>query len=152
MNAYKVVRSGQALYGVAKALYWKSSKRQISTHLTALKHQNTKTSLYMLSKNNWFVTLFEIFGSVRRKLQSTVSLDHPVVMATSIIISLCADCQCPLQALTCTSQNSVWLALTIACLHLPVDVVLTMPSHSLLVLASVSCEARLLRYSIYCLH
>ena len=73
-------------------------------------------------------------------------------MATSIIISLCADCQCLLQALTCTSQNSVWLALTIACLHLPVDVVLTMPSHSLLVLASVSCESSLLRYSIYSYH
>ena len=74
-----------------------------------------------------------------------------LAMSTSIIISLCADCQCLLQALTCTRQNSVWLALTIACLHLPVDVVLTMPSHSLLVLASVSCESSLLRYSIYCL-
>ena len=75
-----------------------------------------------------------------------------LAMSTSIIISLCADCQCLLQALTCTRQNSVWLALTIACLHLPVDVVLTMPSHSLLVLASVSCESSLLRYSIYSYH
>ena len=66
--------------------------------------------------------------------------------------SACKPVQCLLQALTCTRQNSVWLALTIACLHLPVDVVLTMPSHSLLVLASVSCEPSLLRYSIYSYH
>ena len=49
-------------------------------HLTLLKHQNTKTSLYKLSKNHWVITLLENFGSVRRKLQSTVFLDHPVVM------------------------------------------------------------------------
>ena len=69
----------QALYGTAIALYWKISERQNSTHLAFVKHQNTKTSLYKLSKNNWVVTLFEIFGSVRKKLQSTVSLDHPVL-------------------------------------------------------------------------
>ena len=49
-----------------------------STHLTLLKHQNTKTSLYKLSKNHWAITLLEKFWSVRRNLQSTVSLDHPV--------------------------------------------------------------------------
>ena len=67
------------MYGVVNALYWKNSKRQISIHLTVLKHQNTKTSLYKLSKNQWVIMLLEIFGSVRRKLQSTVSLDHPVL-------------------------------------------------------------------------
>ena len=70
--------SVQALYGATNASYWKCFKRQNSTHLTPLKHQNTKTSLYKLSKNHWVITLFEIFGSVRRDLQSTVSLDHPV--------------------------------------------------------------------------
>ena len=71
-------RGVQALYGAAKALDWKISERQNSTHLALLKCQNIKTSLYKLSKNHWVITLFEIFGSVRRKLQSTVSLDHPV--------------------------------------------------------------------------
>ena len=67
-----------ALYGAANALYWKSSERQNSTHLTLLKHQNTKTSLYKLSKNHWVIALFKFFGSVRKKLQLTVSLKHPV--------------------------------------------------------------------------
>ena len=71
--------SFHALYGAANALYWKCLKRQNSTYLTLLKHQNTKTSLYKLSKNHWVITLLESFGSVRRELQSTVSLDHPVV-------------------------------------------------------------------------
>ena len=69
--------SVHALYGAANALYWKCLKRQNFTHLTLLKPQNTKTSLYKLSKNHWVITLLEM--SVRRKLQSTVSLDHPVV-------------------------------------------------------------------------
>ena len=75
----RLYRSGQALYGVAKALYWKSSERQNSTHLTPLKHQNTKTSIYKISKNHWVIALFKKIGSVRKRLQSTVSLDHPVL-------------------------------------------------------------------------
>ena len=74
----RVYLSVLALYGAANALYWKSSEKQNSTHLTLLKHQNTKTSLYKLSKNHWVITLLGSFGSVRRELQSTVSLDHPV--------------------------------------------------------------------------
>ena len=74
----RVFWSVQALYGATNALYWKCFKRQNSTHLTPVKHQNTKTSLYKLTKNYWVITLFEILGSVRRDLQSTVSLDHPV--------------------------------------------------------------------------
>ena len=74
----RVFWSVQALYGAVNALYWKCLKRQNSTHLTLLKHQNTITSLYMLSKNHWVITLLGIFESVGRKLQSTVSLDHPV--------------------------------------------------------------------------
>ena len=68
----RVYRSAQALYCVANALDWKSSKRQIFTHMTVLKHQNTKTSLYELSKNHWVYALFEIFGPVKKRLQSTL--------------------------------------------------------------------------------
>ena len=71
--------SVHAFYGAANALYWKCLKRQNSTYLTLLKHQNTKTSLYKLSKNHWVITLLEKIGSVTRNLQSTVSLDHPVL-------------------------------------------------------------------------
>ena len=42
--------SVQALYNAAIVLYWKISEN--STHLTFFKHQNTKTSLYKLSKNH----------------------------------------------------------------------------------------------------
>ena len=76
----RVYLSVLALYGAANALYWKSSERQNSTHLTLLKHQNTKTSLYKLSKNHWVIAFFKNFGSVRKKLQFTVLLDHPVAM------------------------------------------------------------------------
>ena len=84
MYVYKVwmnVRefwSVQALYVATNALYWKFFKRQNSTHLIRLKHQNTKTSLYELSKNHWVITLLEIVWSDRRNLQFTVNLDHPV--------------------------------------------------------------------------
>ena len=44
--------------------------------------QITKTSLYKLSENHWVFALFEFFGSVRKKLQSTVFNDHPVVKKT----------------------------------------------------------------------
>ena len=71
--------SVQALYDAANALYWKISERQNSTHLAFLKHQNTKTSLCELSKSHWVIALFYISGSIKRKLQSTVSLDHPVL-------------------------------------------------------------------------
>ena len=59
--------SVQALYVATNALYWKFFKRQISTHLILLKHQNTKTFLYMLSKNHWVITLLEILGSDYQK-------------------------------------------------------------------------------------
>jgi len=64
----RVYLSVLALYGGANALYWKSSERQNSTHLTLLKHQNTQTSLYKLSKNHWVIVLFDFFGSVRKKI------------------------------------------------------------------------------------
>ena len=74
----RVYMSVQAMHGAGNALYWNDSERQNSMHLTLLKHQNTKTSLYKLSKNHWVIALFEFFGSVRKKLQFTVSLKHPV--------------------------------------------------------------------------
>ena len=63
----------------SKCPYLKISERQNSTHLTLLKHQNTKTSLYKLSKNHWVIALSKKIRSVRKILQSTVSLDHPVL-------------------------------------------------------------------------
>ena len=74
----RVYRSVKAVNGAANALFWKSSETQNFTRLTILKEQNTKTSLNKLSKNHWVITLFEIFGSVRKKLQFTVFNDHPV--------------------------------------------------------------------------
>ncbi len=74
----RVYMSVQAMYGAGNALYWNESERQDSMYLTLLKHQNTKTSLYKLSKNHWVIALFEFFGSVRKKIQFTVSLKHPV--------------------------------------------------------------------------
>ena len=71
-------RSASAFYGTANALHLKIFVRQNSTHLTVLKHQNTKTSLYKLSKNHWVVALSKISWSVRKELQFTVDLDHPV--------------------------------------------------------------------------
>ena len=68
--------------GAANALLWKSSKTQNFTYLTILKHQNTKTSLYKLTENHWVFALFEFFGSVRKKLQSTVFNDHLVFGST----------------------------------------------------------------------
>ena len=75
----RVYMSVQAMYGAGNALYWNDSERQNSMHLTLLKHQNTKTSLYKLSKNHWVIAFFKKFGSVRKKLQFTVFLDHPVL-------------------------------------------------------------------------
>ena len=70
------------MFVATNALFWKFFKRQNSTHLTILKHQNTKTPIYKLSKNHRVFTLLGIFGSDRRNLQSTVSLDHPVETET----------------------------------------------------------------------
>ena len=75
----RVYISVQAMYGAGNALYWNDSERQNSMYLTLLKYPNTKTSLYTLSKNHWVIALFEFFGSVRKKIQFTVSLKHPVL-------------------------------------------------------------------------
>ena len=59
-------------------LYWKSFESQNSTHLTLLKHQNTKTALYRLLKSHWVIALFKFFLVRQKKLLVTVLLDHPV--------------------------------------------------------------------------
>ena len=92
--------SVHAFYGAANALYWKCLKRQNSTYLTLLKHQNTKTSLYKLSKNHWVITLLENFGSVRRKLQSTVFLDHPVLQLLKPLTLVKGDLTKHMEAMT----------------------------------------------------
>ena len=78
----RVFWSAQALSDATNAQYWKYIKRHNSTHLTLLKHQNTKTSLYKLSKNHWVFALLAFFGSVRKRLQFTVFNDHPVAAGT----------------------------------------------------------------------
>ena len=58
----RLYRSGQALYGVANALYWKSSERQISKHLTVLKYQNTKTPYISSLKIIGFLHFLNFLG------------------------------------------------------------------------------------------
>ena len=70
--------SVQALFDAAIALHWKIFERQNPMHLAFLEHQNTKAPLYKLSKNHWVVALSKISWSVRKELQFTVDLDHPV--------------------------------------------------------------------------
>ena len=85
---------------VQLALYWKIFERQNSTHLAFLKQQNTKTSLYKLSKNHRVITLLENFGSVRRKLQSTVFLDHPVLQLLKPLTLVKGDLTKHMEAMT----------------------------------------------------
>ena len=49
-----------------------------------LRHQNTKTRWYKISKNHWVMALFEMFRSAREKLQFTVALDHPVLTSGNL--------------------------------------------------------------------
>ena len=53
-------------------------KGKIFFHLIILKHQNTKTAAYMLSKNHWVSPFFAFFRFIREILFVTVALDHPV--------------------------------------------------------------------------
>ena len=48
--------------GTAIALYWKMSERQNSTYMAFFKPQNTKTSLYKLSKNHWVIAFLKFLG------------------------------------------------------------------------------------------
>ena len=53
-------------------------KGDIIFNLSLLRHINIKTSLCKLAKNDWVLPFLLFFRSVRKKLQVTVSLDHPV--------------------------------------------------------------------------
>ena len=66
-----------ALYGEANALYWKSFERQNSTHLTLLKHQNTKTAQYKLPKNHWVIALFWKFWACQKQFTCDSLIGSP---------------------------------------------------------------------------
>ena len=57
-----------------------STAQNITTfvHLTILRHQNTKTAAYQLSKNDWVRPIFLFFGFPREKSFETVAFDRPV--------------------------------------------------------------------------
>ena len=74
--------------GSAIIPFWNNFKRQDLFHPTHLRPQNIKTSLCKLSKNYWVMLYFVSFRFVREKLQSTVSLDHPVSASCECAISL----------------------------------------------------------------
>ena len=63
----------------AKPLIWQILERQDCFHLTLLRHQNVKTSLYTIFKNSWVLPFLVNLTPVTMKLQLTVFLDHPVV-------------------------------------------------------------------------
>ena len=50
------------LVGCSKCSILEYLRKENCVHLTLLKHQNTKTSLYKLSKNHWVITLLENLG------------------------------------------------------------------------------------------
>ena len=54
-------------------------------HLTILRHQNTKTAAYTLSKNDWVWPFFLFFGFVREKSFVTVAFDRPVLLNQAIV-------------------------------------------------------------------
>ena len=49
-------------------------------HLTILRHQNTKTAAYQLSKNDWVRPFIGVFRFTRDKSFVTVAFGHPVVL------------------------------------------------------------------------
>ena len=58
--------------------YPKTLKDTTFFHLTILRHQNTKTAAYKLSKNVWVRQFFGVFRFAKEKLFVTVAFDHPV--------------------------------------------------------------------------
>ena len=70
----------------AKPLFWQNLERQDCFHLTLLRHQNIKTSLYTISKNSWVLPFLVNLTPVTMKLQLTVFLDHPVTRLMLLIL------------------------------------------------------------------
>ena len=64
-------------YG-AVTLLWYSPERHNFFHLTIMRHQNIKMSIYKGDKNHWVMQLFCFLVPVRKILKNTVALDHPV--------------------------------------------------------------------------
>ena len=70
----------------AKPLFWQNLERQDCFHLTLLRHQNIKTSLYTISKNSWVLPFLVNLTPVTMKLQLTVFLDHPVYGTGGLVV------------------------------------------------------------------
>ena len=66
-------------YG-AVTLLWHSPERHNFFHLTIMRHQNIKMSVYKVDKNRWVIWFFVFLVPVRKLLKNTVALDHPVVV------------------------------------------------------------------------
>ena len=76
--------SVQAMFGAACFILEKLRKAKFHTLDTFETSKYQNLPIYKLSTNHSVITLFEIFGSVSRNLQSTVSLDHPVVSTDTL--------------------------------------------------------------------
>ena len=61
-------------------------KMQDLFHPTLLRLQNIKTSLCAPTKNGSGMPLFVMFRFVRKKLQLTVSFEHPVLLDNSTFV------------------------------------------------------------------
>jgi len=48
-------------------LFWHSPERQDLFHLSILRHQNIKMSIYILYKNGWVLPFFSFLMSVKEK-------------------------------------------------------------------------------------
>ena len=113
MNAYKHVEECSGLVRFSKCSLLEKLRKAKFTHLTILKHQNTKTYLYKLSKNHWVIALLEIFGSVRKKLQFTVFNDHPVdILQNPLKICRLKDKVCTREMMNQNLQQKNYLRIT----------------------------------------
>ena len=61
----------------AVTLLWHSPEKHNFFHLTILRHQNIKMSIFKVDKNHW-VFQFLCAHQIRKILKNTVALDHPV--------------------------------------------------------------------------
>ena len=88
-------------YG-AVTLLWHSPERHNFFHLTIMRHQNIKMSIYKGDKNHWVMQLFCFLVPVRKILKNTVALDHPVLTGKGTKYPLF----CPCMALVIYNQLS----------------------------------------------
>ena len=80
------------LLGGVRECFWRLTPWGIQSNWSKLtilaQHQNIKTSLSVISKNDWVLPFFLFFVSVIDKLQFTVSLDHPVELRNFVLINV----------------------------------------------------------------